>query len=98
MTELAITRVEIREDGRLCVTPSGGDFAHIHRAAMGVQWDPDRCCLFAPKPEQTTYPDVFRRILVAAADEYGTRLMLTPATTWVNVPDSQRADMVSSKD
>lgn len=93
MTEDRIASVEIDADGKLCVTPATQDFALIYRAAMEVHWDPVRGCLVSPMPREWTYATWFRRILTAAADEYGVRLMLTPETVWIHVSDDARLEI-----
>ena len=93
MTEEEIAVVKIDADGRLCLKPRRLDFPHIYRTATGVRWDPDRCCLFAPRPQEWTYPMSFSQIVADAASEYGVRLMLTDGTVWVDVPDDLRAEI-----
>ena len=97
MNEDDIVSVEIDEKGRLRVKPALQTFAQIYRAAMEVGWDPDRRCLFSPKPREWTYPMWFRQIVAAASEEYGVRLNLTPRTAWIIISDETMAEMVNSQ-
>lgn len=91
-----ISEVGISEDGGLYVRPSSAAFEHIWRAAMEVNWDPERRRLFGPKPRTLTYCQWFTQIVTAAADEYGTQLQLTLQTDWANTPDTVRAEITSA--
>ncbi|WP_162806807.1 hypothetical protein [Sphingosinicella terrae] len=88
-----IAEVGIDEEGRLYVRPSTHAFQQIWRAAMEVNWDESERRLFGPRPREWSYVDWFRQIVAAPADEYGTRLSLTPETAWTNVPASLRAEI-----
>ena len=93
MTDDAIESVEIREDGRLFVTPTSQNFSLIYRAALEVGWDPATKSLFSPKPREWTYPMWFGQILAAAATEYGVQLSLTPETRWVNIAGALQSEI-----
>ena len=90
MVEDEIVEVGIDEDGKLYVRPANQNFPYIYRAAMGVEWDPVRGILFAPKPRGWSHLDWFRQILAAVADEYGVRLRVGAATAWSNIPELLR--------
>jgi hypothetical protein len=93
MTIDKIAEVRIDGDGKLSVRPQVCVFPYIYRAAMEVQWDPDNRTLFSPKPSEWSYLHWFRQIVAAAADEYGVRLVITPQTTWSDVPDALRTEI-----
>lgn len=96
MSDDTICEVGINDEGGLYVRPSSATFEFIYRAAMEVNWDQDNRCLFGPKPRAWTYVDWFKLIVAAAGDEYGIELRLTPQTTWSNVSDTIRAEIISS--
>ena len=93
MREEAITRIEIDQDGRLCVTSGPTTFEHIYRAAAEVDWDATSGCLHSPTPRQATYAIWFRQIIAAVVGEYGVRLKPTARTVWINVPDAVRDEI-----
>jgi hypothetical protein len=39
----------------------------------------------------------FQQIIAAVADEYRVRLVITPQTTWINVPDAIRAEIETER-
>ena len=90
MVEDRIAEIGIDHDARLYVRPTGHTFPYIYQAAMEVGWDPVRGVLFSPRPRDWSYPDWFRQILAAVADEYGVRLSVGPEAIWTNVPDELR--------
>jgi hypothetical protein len=94
MTDDAIEKVEIRDDGRLFVKPASQNFSLIYRAASEVGWDTETRSLFSPKPRECTYPMWFGRILAAVATEYGVRLSLIPQTQWVNITDELQSEII----
>jgi hypothetical protein len=95
MREDSIAVVGIDEQERLYVQPSSMSFDHIYRAAMEVNWDASQRRLFSPRPRQWTHLQWFKQIVAAAAEEYGTRLRLTPDTIWSNVPAPLQAEICS---
>jgi hypothetical protein len=95
MREDSIAQVGIDVDGRLYVKPTSTSFDYIYRAGMEVGWDSSERRLFSPRPREWTYLDWFKQILAAVADEYRTRLRLTPETVWSNVPTAVRAEISS---
>ena len=84
-----IVEVGIDDEGRLFLRPSSTSFDYVYPAGMGVQWDAVANRLFYPKPTDGSYLRCYGQV-VAAADEYGVRLTITPITTWSNVPDQLR--------
>ena len=92
-----IVDVKIDGGGRLLVRPQVGTFPHIYRAAMEVQWDSDHCMLCSPKPREWSYLLWFQQIVAAVANEYDVRLVITPQTTWTNIPDALRAEIEAQR-
>ena len=90
-----IIEIGVDEVGRLYVKPSKTSFDYIYRAAMEVNWDKASGRLLAPKPEKWTYGMWFRHIRAAAAEEYGVKLEIVPATIWTNVPHELKAEILS---
>lgn len=88
--------IGIDPEGRLYVRPAKATFELIYRAAMEVHWDGPERRPFSPKPRKTTYPQWFRQILDAAADEYGIKLNITEKTNWSNVPDAIKSEIEAS--
>ena len=83
--------------GRLLVTPElGTDYAHIYRAAVGVNWSLEYSYLFSPQPREWSYIDWFENIYVAVRSEYGDRLIITQETMWINVADELKSKIVKS--
>jgi hypothetical protein len=93
MTHDNIAEIGIDENGRLWVRPAVTSFDYIYRAALQVSWDSSTRRLISPKPREWTYLDWFKRLIAAAADEYGTALRLTADTQWTAIPADLRADI-----
>jgi hypothetical protein len=89
-----IEAIGIDDSGSLWVKPATCTFRSIYREAMEVHWDPERLCLFAPKPREWSYCDWFRQIK-AAASEQGVDLWLTPATRWSNIDVDLQSKMAA---
>ena len=83
----AIKEIGVDGEGRLYVTPSGATFPMIYREGMGVQWDAKLCCLYGGgKPREWSCARWYQQI-IKAASEQGCLLVISPATSWVNIPD-----------
>lgn len=93
MTIDEIAEVRIDGGGKLLVRPQLGTFPYIYRAAMEVQWDADNSALYSPTPREWSYLRWFQQIVAAVAGEYGVRLVVTPQTTWTNVPAALRTEI-----
>ncbi len=93
MIEERIVCVGIGEDGRLFVQPDEATFPYIYRTASDVRWDDVRGVLTTNAPRDMSYPNWFRQIWGAAADEYGVDLRLTDETEWVGVPPDVAAEI-----
>jgi Integron Cassette Protein Hfx_Cass5 len=97
MTIDEIVEVRIDGGGKLLVRPQVGTFPYIYRAAMEVGWDPDNRTLFGPKPREWSYLRWFQQIVATVEGEYGVRLVITPQTTWTNIPDALRAEIEAER-
>jgi hypothetical protein len=97
MRKVAIKEIKMSAAGSLVVVPDlrpGEDFAFIYRAAMEVTWDEAARALSSPLPRPGGWSHVewFRQILRAAADEYGTALLIDSGTKW-SVPADVRGSI-----
>ena len=90
-----IEAVGIDGNGSLWVKPTATKFPYIYREAMEVSCDPDRRCLFSPKPREWSYLDWFRQIKNAAREQ-GVDLQLAPATCWHNIDAVLRHEIVAA--
>jgi len=91
-----IEAVGIDGNGSLWVKPASSSFPLIYRAAMEVQWDEGRRCLYAPKPRDWSYASWFRQITDAARREYDTELRIVPTTSWLNVDANLQQEILAS--
>jgi len=83
-----IQEIKIDETGRLCVTPSNGNFGQIFRSAMEIHWDTAGSFLYSPvNMKDWKYIDWYRQIVKAVKEEYGCLLIVTDETNWVDVPE-----------
>lgn len=91
-----IEALGLDESGSLWVKPTTSTFPYIYREAMEVGWDPERLCLFSPKPREWSYPRWFQQIR-AAARQQGAYLRLGPTTRWSNIDASLRHEIAVSE-
>lgn len=61
-----------------------------------MRWDRRRGCLIAPCPRERSYVDWLGNVYAAIRSEYGDRLVVCPATAWINVPGELREAMAGS--
>ena len=98
MRDDTIKKVEIKDDGRLCVWPSNVQFEYIYRSSMEVHWDIEERYLYGPKPREWSYLDWFTRIVTAAMFEYEVRLKTNHKTKWINIESHLMSEIVSYQD
>ena len=72
--------------------PAKERFPFIYREAMEVHWDEAGGWLYGPKPREWTFAMWFQQI-TDAAREQGVELRLGPATRWIDIPASLRAEI-----
>jgi len=100
MDEVEVIKVEVSEDNNLLVTPAqdenkGEDlYQYIYRMATGVFWDKEKQSFSSPVPREWSYFQWFENIVYCAKSELGVALVITPKTSWVNVPDNEKEKMV----
>jgi hypothetical protein len=100
MRQVPIAQVEVAASGLLHVKPSipdSHDFEHIYRTATGVQWRKDLRVLAPARVVELSLAQWFGEIVDAAAGEYGVRLILTPETKWVNVPERLKVEIEAAE-
>ncbi len=90
-----ITEIGIDDSGRLYVKPEKEKITMIYRAAMEVHWDTKYEFLYSPKPREWTYLMWYKQIISAALDEYGCKLITTPNTKWISIPDELSQEISS---
>jgi hypothetical protein len=88
MSEVAIQYVRLDSDGRLRLRPSGpSTYPYIYRDASSVRWDERNRELYVLEVPGFDVPAEFKQIIAAVAREYGDRLVLSPLTEYVGLPD-----------
>jgi len=98
MRDDLIAKIEIADDGRLCIWPTAERFDLIYRSAAEVHWDQSGKFLYSPKPREWSYLDWFKHIAAIALDEYGVRLKTSSRTDWVNMQPELKADIERAQD
>jgi hypothetical protein len=96
MTTDKILEIGIDEKERLYIKPKNERFTMIYRAAAEVHWESNGQYLYSPKPREWTYLDWFMHIIDVVRSEYGCRLLLTPQTSWTNVPNDLRQQITKT--
>lgn len=93
MEYVPIKRIEVTESGELLVTPVENAanakelYPFIYRTATGVSWNEPKQSFASPVPREWSYFQWFANIVSSAVSELGVRLVVTPSTQWVNVPN-----------
>ena len=64
--------------------------------ALEVGWDVSARSLHSPTPREGDYVGWYRRLVTAAAQEYGCRLRLTERTVWIDVERGIRAQLIEA--
>ena len=94
-----IEKVEILENGQLIVVlASGGkaSYQYIYREVAEVSWDDNLKAFKSPRPREWSYSDWFNHIITGAQD-CSINLILNNATTWVNIPNNVKEQMLVGK-
>lgn len=94
MTTDKILEIDIDDKERLFIKPQVEQFEFIYRDASGVNWDNTEKVLYSPKPNELTYFDWFRQILLATNGEYGCVLQITDKTKWTNITDELKQQII----
>lgn len=93
MREDRITKIEIDDDGRLCIWPHTKRFYMIYRSAAEVHWDVKSKCLYSPRPREWSYSDWFGHIWSVAASEYEIKLRPDQNTDWTNISPELKSEV-----
>lgn len=92
-----IIEVGIEENERLFIKPKTERFSLIYRTSTEVHWNEKGLFLYSPKPSEWSYYDWYRHITNVAEKECNCKLMLTPRTTWTNIPDNLKKQIITNK-
>lgn len=93
MREDGIAKIQIDDDGRLCVWPQAVTFGMIYRSASEVHWDAKSKFLYSPRPREWSYSDWFGQIWSAAASEYEIKLKPHQNTDWTNISPELKSEI-----
>src|SRR5690606_28416124 len=97
MKTVLLAKVEIDEKGWMRLYPVEAVYDFIYRAAAGVDWNKEGGFLHFREPRELTYPAYFKQIVTVVTPEYGDVLKVGPATKWLNVPATVRAEIEDTK-
>ena len=92
-----IIEVGIDENERLFIKPKNESFTLIYRTSTEVHWDGKGFFLYSPKPREWSYYDWYRHITNVTEKECNCKLMLTPRTTWTNIPYDLKKQIIENK-
>ena len=96
MDQDVIAELGIDGRGRLHVVPGQVEFPLIYRAGLDIAWDASARSLHSPTPRDGDDAGWYRRLIAAAAREYGVRLHLTDRTVWIDVEPGLRAQLIEA--
>ena len=65
----------------------------VFTLAKEVNWDNNQHFLYSPEPREWSYIDWYKHI-INVAKECNVTLILTKETTWTNIPQSLKHDIV----
>ena len=94
MTTDNIEAIGVNETGQLFIKPEKEQFILIWRSATEVHWNDKEHYLFSPKPREWSYFDWYKQIVSVILDEYDCKLILTPHTIWLNIPDDLKQQII----
>ena len=95
----AIKRVEVLDNDQLIVVlASGGkpDYQYVYREACEIYWDNDLKAFKSPVPRSWSHSDWFHQI-VSVAKKIGVNLTLNSQTSWVNIPNNVKEQILVGK-
>ena len=96
MEIIEITKLEVIDTNELSVTPIinwNNFFQFIYRTATGVKWNEKDQCFMSPIPKDWSHLDWYKNIVTSVASEMGVRLIITPKTKWLNVPNCLKEEI-----
>jgi len=92
-----ILEIGIDSQERLYIKPKSARFDLIYRTATEVHWDASGLFLFSPKPREWAYLDWYKHIADVVNNECGYRLILCDETTWANIPEKLKRQIIEVK-
>lgn len=92
-----IKELGIDAAGRLYIRPATVKFPMIWRSGAEVHWDEKGQFLYSPKPREWSSVDWFQHLIATAqnGDGGGVLLRITAATSWLNVPNELRQQLMT---
>jgi len=96
MENIEIITIEVLASNELSVTPivNWNDFSQfIYRAATGVAWSDKNQCFMSPIPKERSLFDWYGNIVTSVISEMGVKLIITPETKWLNVPQKLQEEI-----
>ena len=94
MEQDQIKEIGVDDKGRLYITPLSKEFPYIYREAMEVHWDRENKFLYSPKPREWSYFDWFKQIILAAKKQ-SCFLYTAENTTWINIPNDLKSEIIN---
>ena len=88
-----IIEIGIDSDGKLYLVPSSKEFSFIYREAKEVSWNPERKCLYSPKPKEWSYARWYTQMF-NAVKEQSCILSISKNVKWVSIPESLKLEIL----
>lgn len=92
-----IKEIGIDNSDRLYIVPAKQNFSMIWRSAAEVHWNPDKKCLYSPKPREWSYYKWYCHIISMVKIDYSCKLYVSENTIWTNIPQSLK-DQIQGED
>jgi len=92
-----IIEIGIDEKDRLFIKPKIERFTLIYRTTTEVHWDDKGLFLYSPKPREWSYFDWYMQITSVTEKECNCKLLLTPRTTWTNIPNDLKKQIIENR-
>ncbi len=89
-----ITEIGIDEMERLYIKPHKEHFSLVWRIATEVHWDDKGLFLYSLKPKEWSYLTWYKHIVGVAETGVNCKLLLTPETKWINIPEELKNQIV----
>jgi hypothetical protein len=90
-----IKEIKIDDLRRLCIYPAIENFSGIWQTATEVHWDLKGRFLYSPEAREWSYFDWYKHIIVVIKNEGFYDLKLTEQTTWTNIPEIIKEQIIS---
>ena len=98
MRSVAISSIELCQDGRLAVRPNTTEtelFEYIYRSATGVRWRMSDKAFVPAEPMTSSAAWWFGNIVSSVQSELGLVLRLDAATLWLAIPPDLHKEIES---